>query len=363
MEIRYSKLFIIHNDVPMATIGAFDRDDNVREYIKTIVDELLNNAVNRQYIFDDVRETTKNNMTSIITKINVLCSLDNPDERAVQLENELGDFIQTQPAQRLSQIEKDFNDNHPQLNEIPKGVLIVAEISDENRINQLLLAKADYAEFMEEQSGDMKLGLPTKKKIYKAVSIPYSYDNELRTYILGCVTVCDTSNRDAKYWWKDFLELKELRSNEANTKKAYEEIKRKIILPIKDAHKADFVCLYNFNLAYFSTNSRFDIEDYITQLQTYQPIDDTLSLNGKVEKLRTLPETAHFDRTFDKAPHIITDRMKRQTIKLANNLDLSIKGEIENIRNTITADQDDQGCKRITILSDDGYDYFIRNNQ
>ena len=361
MQIRYSKIFIIQNDIPSAKEAVFDRTENVREYIEAITTELTNNSVTRQYCFDEQYQTAKNDVIFIITKINALCSIPNEDERKAEINESLKNYIESHPAQRLSSIEKEFNDIYTQLSPIPKGVLIVAEIINEEGNCKLILAKADYAEFMEELSGDKKLGLPTKKKIYKAVSIGYVYDNH--EYTISNVLVCDTSSRDAKYWWRSFLELKELRTNELNTINAYKAIKDKVISPIRKDHKTDFINLFNFNLAYFSSNDNFNIDEYIQKIRDYIPVDHNLNKETLINKLNALPETEKFDRTFQKQPTSISDRMRRQVVRLADNLDLSIKGQIENLQNVIKAELDDQGNKIVVIYSDEGYEHFIRNQQ
>lgn len=361
MQIRYSKIFIIQNDIPSANEAVFDRTENVREYIEAITTELTNNSVTRQYCFDEQYETAYNDVIFIITKINALCSIPDEDERKAGIAEELKSYIESRPAHRLSSIEKEFNDNHTQLNPIPKGVLIIAETINEEGSCKIILAKADYAEFMEEQSGDKKLGLPTKKKIYKAISIEYVLNNH--NYDISNVLVCDTSSRDAKYWWKSFLELKELRTNELNTIKAYKAIKDKVISPIRKEHKTDFTNLFNLNLVYFSSNDNFNIEEYIQKIRDYIPIDPNLNKDSLINKLHNLPETEKFDRTFQKQPTSISDRMRRQIVRLADNLDLSIKGQIENLQNVIKADVDTQGNKMVVIYSDEGYEHFIRNQQ
>ena len=53
MQIRYSKIFIIQNDIPSANEAVFDRTENVHEYIEAITTELTNNSVTRQYCFDE----------------------------------------------------------------------------------------------------------------------------------------------------------------------------------------------------------------------------------------------------------------------------------------------------------------------
>ena len=55
--------------------------------------------------------------------------------------------------------------------------------------------------------------------------------------------------------------------------------------------------------------------------------------------------------------------MRRQVVRLAENLDLSIKGQIENLQNVIRADVDNQGNKMVVIYSDEGYEHFIRTQQ
>lgn len=361
MQIRYSKIFIIQNDIPFANEAVFDRTENVREYIEAITTELTNNSVTRQYRFDEQYQTAYNEVIFIITKVNSLRSIPNEDERKAEIDEGLKTYIESHPAQRLSSIEKEFNDNHTQLSPIPKGVLIVAEIINEEGNCKLILAKADYAEFMEELSGDKKLGLPTKKKIYKAVSIEYVYANH--EYIISNVLVCDTSSRDAKYWWRSFLELKELRTNELNTINAYKAIKDKVISPIRKDYKTDFINLFNFNLAYFSSNDNFNIDEYIQKIQDYIPVDQNLNKESLINKLHNLPEIGKFDRTFQKQPTSINDRMRRQVVRLADNLDLSIKGQIENLQSVIKAELDNQGNKIVVIYSDEGYEHFIRNQQ
>lgn len=182
-------------------------------------------------------------------------------------------------------------------------------------------------------------------------------------YDISNVLVCDTSSRDAKYWWKSFLELKELRTNELNTIKAYKAIKDKVISPIRKEHKTDFTNLFNLNLVYFSSNDNFNIEEYIQKIRDYIPIDPNLNKDSLINKLHNLPETEKFDRTFQKQPTSISDRMRRQVVRLADNLDLSIKGQIENLQNVIKADVDTQGNKMVVIYSDEGYEHFIRNQQ
>lgn len=362
MQIRYSKIFIIQNDIPSANEAIFDRIENVREYIEAITTELANNSVTRRYCLDDQYQTAQSNIIFIITKINALCSIPNGDERRIDIAEELKNYIESQPAQRLSSIEKEFNDTHVQLHPIPKGVLIVAETVDDEGNNKLILAKADYTEFMEERSGDKKQGLPIKKKIYKAVSIEYAFNNN-HTYEISAILVCDTSNRDAKYWWKGFLELRELRTDELNTTIAYKAIKDKVVSPIKRDHKTDYINLYNFNLAYFSSNDNFDIDEYVRKIQDYIPVDPNLNKESIINKLRELPQKEKFDPIFQKQPASINDRMRRQVVRLAENLDLSIKGQIENLQNVIRADVDNQGNKMVVIYSDEGYEHFIRNQQ
>lgn len=121
--------------------------------------------------------------------------------------------------------------------------------------------------------------------------------------------------------------------------------------------------MFNFNLAYFSSNDNFNIDEYIQKIRDYIPVDHNLNKESLINKLNTLPETEKFDRTFQKQPTSISDRMRRQVVRLADNLDLSIKGQIENLQNVIKAELDDQGNKIVVIYSDEGYEHFIRNQQ
>ena len=358
MEIRYSKIFIIQNDIPSANEAIFDRTENVREYIEAITTELTNNSVTRQYCFNEEYHTAKDDLIFIIAKIDALCAIEQDDSRYDCIDDKLKYYIESHPAQRLSSIEKEFNDTYRQLRSIPKGVLIVSDIINNDGSSRLILAKADYAEFMEERSGDKKLGLPTKKKIYKAVSMEYvRKDYE---YDISNILVCDTSNRDARYWWKTFLELREFWDDELNTTRAYKAIKDKVLSSIRINHKTDYINLFNINLAYFSSNDDFHIDEYAQKIQDYTPIDPTLNKESLINKLKELPSKEGFDSIFRKQPACISDRMRKQVVRLADNLDLSIKGEIENLQSLIKAKFDDEGNKIVVIYSDEGYEHFIR---
>jgi len=81
MEIKYSKIFIIQNDIPTASYCDFEHLDNVNEYIETITTEFTSNPSVRNYCFDELRTTAKNSVIFIVTKAKALLSLPDTDRR------------------------------------------------------------------------------------------------------------------------------------------------------------------------------------------------------------------------------------------------------------------------------------------
>jgi hypothetical protein len=85
-----------------------------------------------------------------------------------------------------------------------------------------------------------------------------------------------------------------------------------------------------------------------------------LDMTKLVQEAKLLPTKYEFDSHFAIVPHIISNKIKRQ-IRLAENLDLRINGEIENYEKMF-ATGDDNGRKYLKIYSSEGYDAFKKRD-
>lgn len=338
MEIIYHSLFKVDITEQDVLLQEFAQNDNVNTYIMELLQNVSDNEGDREYIFEEGSLTMK-------TLINQFISGEDRDETSEKIANRLLQE-ETRAQEKITHLKK----------EIHKGVLIISYVKMTETENKVVISKADYNEFIEEISGNLSSGLPTKKKIFKAF-IANICNNGENDEITKLVTY-DSNTSKASYWIKDFLELIEVRDDVKNTMTAYNSVKRDILNPLrkKKEFKADWLCLSNATIAYFRGEGEFDIAHYRdTIIGSYQPMEDTLDINKLKERITTLPEKYKFDNKFSKKPGVIKDKFKF-TIKLSEEMDLIIKHDVANPKKTFKAYETD-GRKYIAILSEEGFDY------
>ena len=174
--------------------------------------------------------------------------------------------------------------------------------------------------------------------------------------MIGQIAASDSTKRQAAYWLKDFLELESIRQDKENTEKAYELIKKKILNPLKENHKPDYLILYNSTISYMRSEGMFDLDHYRDEIiGGYRPYDDTLDVNSLKAKVDQLRVSDKFDAQFPKVPTAITDKLK-SVIKLTDELYLNIKHDIPGMETKIQPFE--EGPKKgITIISPEGYEF------
>ncbi len=338
MEIIYHSLFKVDITEQNVQLQEFAENENVNTYILELLQNVSENEGDREYVFEDGSITMKTYLNQFIIG----------DDR---------DTTSEDIARRLLQKETIAQEKRAHLKyPIQKGVLIISYVQMTETENKIIISKADYNEFIEEITGNLKSGLPTKKKIFKAFIANVSNDGEFDE-ITKLVTF-DLNTTKATYWIKDFLELVEVRNDEKNTLTAYNAVKRDILNPLrkKKEYKADWLCLSNATIAYFRGEGEFDIAHYRdTIIGSYQPMEESLEKDKLKEKITKLPEKYKFDNKFSKKPGVVKDRFKN-TIKLSEEMDLIIKHDVANPKRTFKA-YETEGRKYIAILSDEGFDY------
>lgn len=337
MEIIYHRLYKVDITTQEVSLQEFAENDNVNNYVKDLLQNVSNNDGEREYLFEESSLTMKTYLNNII----------NDEER---------DSTSEMIAKRLLQEEIKAQKRIEHLNKhIQKGILIISYVQMTDTENKIILSKADYNEFIEEITGNLKSGLPTKKKIFKAFIANVTIsdeDNEITRLI-----TYDSNTTKAAYWSKEFLELQEIRDDEKNTLTAYNAIKKDIIEPLRKKHKADYLCLWNATVAYFRGEGDFDLLHYRDSIiGNYQPMDNTLKLDDVKTKIDKLPPKYKFDSSFIKRPNVVKDKFKN-TIKLSNEIDLVIKHDVANPKKTFVPFKDDEGNEYIGILSLEGFQY------
>lgn len=253
-------------------------------------------------------------------------------------------------ANRLLQTEKEAQRSvaHMQV-AIQKGNLFHV-VFKRNGVEMILIAKVDLNSFLDQTDFKKHAGLPFEKRILKTCLVVFAQQNEIAK-----ITVSDTNN--AKYWWKDFLELEEITSDEKNTKLAFNSIDHTLGVQLKRNFPSDYTYLRNNFIGYFRTQPRFSFDDFQRHVfGAYRPNDPNLDMQKLKSEIQKLPQKHKFDSAFNVVEDEIRGRIKR-VILLTDKIKLELTDNVENLGSAVEAKQIN-GKKGIFIKSDDGYDAF-----
>jgi hypothetical protein len=216
MEIKSIQIFkidLMQEEVKVVDASSYGAE--LQSYLSELFEIVISGSRGRQFIFE--RNTTE--VRAQITRIN---------------KHENFEDISKIIANRLLNSEFEAQDKVSKLGiAIQKGIIIQAVITD-NEQRKFIICKADHNEFLNEINFNLSRGLPVKKKAFKAFVCNINNSDEC-----DCILVYDTNPNDTKYWWKDFLELKMLYSDEDNTERAFNAIDKSIFTKIKKDHPQD----------------------------------------------------------------------------------------------------------------------------
>jgi len=340
MNVIFYKLIKIDNEEIEAIFAAFENQEHINAYVKRILDSCASACVERKYKFDNTLTTTKDRIIKLIMQQDV-------------------DAVATELGKRLAKVENDTNTANPQLKgKIPIGILLLAlvDMETEDHHFKLMVIKSDYDEFIAERTGLLDAGLSIKNQIFK--TCVYDVNINEQSIEWKQISTSDSTKRKAEYWSKTFLELEELHSDEINTVTAYDQIKKKILDPIKNnGYKSDWLLLSNATIAYMRSEGTFDLDYYRDNIiGSYRPYNNGVSVEKLKQKVDKLRETGKFDAVFKKVPSKIKDKINN-SIKLSDELELHIKREIAGVQNVLLPATTPDGRKGITIISEAGYEY------
>nr|WP_075518723.1 nucleoid-associated protein [Moritella viscosa]SHN97570.1 Putative uncharacterized protein [Moritella viscosa] len=209
---------------------------------------------------------------------------------------------------------------------VKKGSFLQFLYTDYNGNTCFLGVKIEYQTFLDEADFTKKIGLSTSNKIYKAVSVTYCVEGTPDT-----VVVYDNNTTPAKYWWHDFLELKESRTNAKNTKEAIQAVMQ-LLNRYKDKHPSDHTILRNSVVAAFRQNNVMKFDDFIENtFENYTPDDEALvtKLPDIVNKLKELPDKKGFDSQFILVPSAVPYRKSK--VILSDEITVELENGIANL--------------------------------
>lgn len=333
MDVIYLKLIKIDHDNNSVTEEPLGEEGNVRAYVMSIID-FINDKADREYKFKEGELTMKTYVERIV----------NNDDR---------DATSLLIANRLLDKENQAQIRYRNITDIQKGILLVAFCKMTDIEHKVVISKADYTEFIEEATGQKRNGLPTKKKIFKSFSANISKNAD--SYTIGKMVTFDVNSNQAKYWYDEFLDLKALLDDVENTKRAFNNIRSRVLDKIAKTHKNDHLHIWNMTIGYLRSEGEFSI-DYLADniIAPYHPVDADLDMNDLAARIKELPDKCGFDKRFAKVPSEIHARTKLE-YELTSDIKLVLNKNIQDLDNTIKAHQDDEGNKYIMIRSESGY--------
>lgn len=333
METEYLRLIKIDHDNNCVEVENIDEQENVRDYVMAIIEQISENAGDREYRFKAEEITMKTYLDSLVMN-------DNRDEQSIAIAN------------RLLTKENQAQERYSRITEIQKGILLIGFCKMTDIEYKVVICKADYTEFIEEATGQKKNGLPTKKKIFKSFCGNVTMNGGVHTF--GKLVTFDVNSNQAKYWYSDFLDLYVCLDDTENTKKAFSYINSKILDPLRSNHPHEHLRLWNMTVGYMRSEGEFSIDHYADNiLGTYQP-EDGLDMAPLVRKAKELPSKYGFDNRFNKVPTAIKRRFM-QEYKLTDDIKLTLTNHIQNLSSTIKAYKDPEDNKYIMIKSEEGY--------
>lgn len=263
-------------------------------------------------------------------------------------------------AERLLQKEKCAQQKMAHLVEIQKGALFQILTEYEGK-PAYLLAKVEHEEILDEFDMEKHSGLPFNKQIFKTCFITFDDDSQ----VLDVLVSDNKRKKISDYWSYDFLEVREMTTNEHNTRVAF-QILDAYVAKLKKKHPADYIYIRNNLVGYFRTTETFSFGDMVERVVgSYEPEDTNLDINKFRTGLEAIPskikDETFFEQTFGIVKSVITAKFKK-SIDLTDKITLKLREDIDNLEKVITSVIYD-GKKCIRIETEQGYDYFKKEQK
>ena len=260
-------------------------------------------------------------------------------------------------AERLLRVELTTEERYGHLNasgagHIKKGSFLQFLYRDGTDVTYLGV-KVEHQKFLDETDLRTKIGLGDSNKIYKACKV--SYDGAGNT---NNALVFDTNSRPSTYWWKDVLELKQLRTDAFNTEQAVKSVMR-VIAKVKTISPADYTILRNATVHAFKQVGTLNFDDFVAETFTkYTSIEAALDveLPNIVVKLKELPSKRNFDGQFTLVPASVPYR--RHTIVVSDEVSVSYNEDIANLSDKIWSSRTPDGQSVVIIDAPGSADKF-----
>lgn len=312
--------------------GNLDNKD-LEVYLETLLVEINNKEQKRIFDFNEPQTTFKATVKSVSEYENL--NLNSSGEQLVE---------------RLLEKEIVTNDKYKHLGK--KGEIHVKTgsflqfIYTENGNLRFLGVKVDHLVILDDIDFKKRKGLSLTEKIYKAFKVDYD-KNKKPTH----VSIYDSKSALTKYWWFEFLELRERNTDTFNTTTACKETITKLAA-LKKEFPQEYTALRNATVVAFKQEGTMDflkfvdntIKNYSSESEGFQQAKEKI-----VSKLRELPEKKGFDSMFSLVPSAVPFR--NITYKLTQEISLSVREGISKLSDKIWSEITADGKELVVIES------------
>jgi len=259
-------------------------------------------------------------------------------------------------AARLLRIELQTDSKYGHLN--PSGTHIrkgsfLQYMYHEKSLCHYLGVKVDHHAFIDETDLRKRIGLGQTQKNFKACRVTFDANGTPQDAL-----IFDTNPRPSVYWWREFWELRQLRSDQHNTETAIRGV-IKCLNPIKKTAPTDYTHLRNAAITAFKQNGSLDFSIFVDNIFTnYQPVEQSLlqSLPKIVQKIKDLPTTNKFDSQFTLVPASVP--FKRMNIAVSEEISLSYNEDLANLEDKIWSSKTIDGRDVVVIRATEAADRF-----
>lgn len=309
-----------HLDIDAQTCNSVeipvDKAD-LEAYLKALLKEIHDRPQNRQFALASP-------ITEFATSLNVFFATQN-----------LASGIETQAlAGRLLRTEISTEEKYGHLDRSGKGLLNKGSFLQflylDGGALTYLGVKIEHQRFLDENDLKQKIGLGEVNKIYKACKVSFGSDGKV-----GQVYVFDTHSRPSTYWWKEVLELQQLRTDVHNTETAVKCVVS-VLSKVKQVSLSDYTVLRNATVAAFKQTEVMNFDDFVTKtFSSYEPISPDLTgeMPGIIDRLRALPDKKKFDGQFNLVPAAVPYR--RLTVKVSDMVSVQYDEDIPDLPDKI----------------------------
>jgi len=345
MQILAKSIRII--DYKNNEIYTRETPESFDEYLRSLIEYVSGN--------DSVRRYKSRSLTTEVL-VNALSVKDHYEENV----SEQFDNI----ANRLLRTEIEVQEKVERLNvNVQKGSLIQALLYIENTDSyEYLLAKVEHTDFIDDADFSSKTGFQKNKNSYwKSCIINLKQGNETEYYAKVY------TQGKVKYWWDSFLELDETRTDQWNTKVAFQEMDKVLRTQIKKQKaELDYRLLRNTFVTYMRSPRQinyYEMIDFV--LNGYMAQDLTV---GQIDKLRAslrdLPYKKNFDGQFNSKPEELNAKLLKTTYKVNSGIELVTDGSVPDMDSAISAHRDARHGMYLLIETDNEevYRTFLQRN-